>query len=82
MSRVAGHCGSKEVRELNIGVAVFLIALGAILKYAVTGGVAGISLATVGLILMIAGAIELATSILRRWANGADSERVSPRRAA
>ncbi len=70
------------MRELNFGVAVFLIALGAILKYAVTASVAGISLATVGLILMIGGAIELATSILRRWVYGADSERVSPRRAA
>lgn len=40
---------------MTIGASIFLIAIGAILKFAVTASVAGISLATVGLILMLAG---------------------------
>lgn len=49
---------------MNIGAAVFLIALGAILRYAVTASVAGISLATVGLILMIAGVAGLVVAVI------------------
>lgn len=44
---------------MTIGVSIFLIALGAILRWAVTASVAGISLATAGLILMIAGVLGL-----------------------
>jgi hypothetical protein len=44
---------------MTIGASIFLIALGAILKYAVTATVAGIEIQTVGLILMIAGAVGL-----------------------
>ncbi len=49
---------------MTIGAAVFLIALGAILKFAVTASVAGVSLATIGVILMIAGFIGLIASIV------------------
>jgi len=72
----------KEVRTLNIGAAIFLIALGAILKYAVTASVAGVSLSTVGVILMIAGFIGLVASILMARNNARDSAGVPPRRAA
>lgn len=44
---------------MTIGSSIFLIALGAILRYAVTASVAGVDLQVVGLILMIAGAIGL-----------------------
>jgi hypothetical protein len=44
---------------MTIGSSIFLIALGAILKYAVTATVAGVEIQTVGLILMIAGVIGL-----------------------
>ncbi len=44
---------------MTIGSSIFLIAVGAILKYAVTATVAGIEIQTIGLILMIAGAIGL-----------------------
>ena len=44
---------------MTIGASIFLIAVGAILKYAVTATVAGVDIQTVGLILMIAGAIGL-----------------------
>ena len=49
---------------MGIGTSIFLIALGAILKYAVTASVSGIELATVGVILMVVGAIGLAISLL------------------
>jgi Domain of unknown function (DUF6458) len=44
---------------MTIGSSIFLIALGAILRYAVTASVAGIDIQVVGLILMIAGVIGL-----------------------
>jgi hypothetical protein len=44
---------------MTIGASIFLIALGAILKYAVDVTVSGIEIQTIGLILMIAGAIGL-----------------------
>ncbi|MBW3608526.1 MAG: hypothetical protein KY463_09250 [Actinobacteria bacterium] len=49
---------------MGIGTSIFLIALGAILKFAVTATVSGIELATVGVILMIVGAIGLAVSLM------------------
>ena len=48
---------------MSIGAAVFLIALGAILKFAVTASVAGVKLEVVGLILMVVGAIGLLVSL-------------------
>lgn len=44
---------------MTIGASIFLIAIGAILKYAVTATVAGIDIQVVGIILMVAGAIGL-----------------------
>ena len=44
---------------MTIGASIFLIAVGAILKFAVTATVAGIDIQVVGVILMIAGAIGL-----------------------
>jgi uncharacterized protein involved in exopolysaccharide biosynthesis len=41
-----------------------LIAVGAILRYAVTASVPGISITTIGLILMIAGAAGVLLSVL------------------
>jgi hypothetical protein len=48
---------------MGIGTSIFLIAVGAILKFAVTASVSGIKLATVGVILMIVGAIGLLISL-------------------
>ena len=48
---------------MTFGTALFLIAVGAILRYAVTASVSGVSLATVGLILMIAGGAGLVISL-------------------
>ena len=44
---------------MTIGTSLFLIAVGAILKYAVTATVAGIDVHTAGLILMIVGVVGL-----------------------
>jgi Zn-dependent membrane protease YugP len=48
---------------MGIGMAIFLIAAGAILRYAVTVTVSGVELQTVGLILMIVGVIGLVISL-------------------
>ena len=49
---------------MPLGTSIFLIAVGAILRYAVTATVSGISLHTVGLILMIVGIAGLVLSLL------------------
>jgi hypothetical protein len=49
---------------VTLGTSIFLIAAGAILRYAVTATVSGVSLTTVGLILMIVGAAGLVVSVL------------------
>ena len=51
---------------MGIGTSIFLIAVGAILKFAVTATVAGLELATVGTILIVVGIIGLLVSML--WA--------------
>jgi Domain of unknown function (DUF6458) len=50
-------------RAMTIGISIFLIAVGAILRYAVTVSIEGIELDTVGLILMIAGIIGLVIAL-------------------
>jgi Domain of unknown function (DUF6458) len=54
----------KEALDVGIGTSIFLIAVGAILKYAVTASVSGVDLDVVGVILMVVGAIGLLLSIL------------------
>jgi len=49
---------------MGIGVSIFLLALGAILAFAVDFQASGIDINTVGVILMVVGAIGLATSFL------------------
>jgi hypothetical protein len=49
---------------MGLGTSIFLIAAGAILRYAVTTSVSGIDLTVVGLILMIVGAIGLVLSVI------------------
>jgi hypothetical protein len=48
---------------MTIGTSLFLIAVGAILRYAVDATVAGIDIQAAGLILMIIGAIGLAIGL-------------------
>jgi hypothetical protein len=49
---------------MGIGTSIFLIALGAILRFAVTASVSGIEIATVGTILLVVGIIGLLISLL------------------
>jgi uncharacterized membrane protein YeiB len=48
---------------MGIGTSLLLIAVGAILRFAVTDSVSGVSLATVGLILLIVGIVGLVISL-------------------
>ncbi len=48
---------------MGIGSSLFLLAVGAILKFAVTDTIAGIELATVGVILMAVGILGLLISL-------------------
>ena len=49
---------------MGIGTSIFLIAVGAILRYAVTGRAEGVDLDVVGLILMIVGVAGLVLTFL------------------
>jgi hypothetical protein len=49
---------------MSIGASIALIAVGAILRFAVDASIEGIEIATVGLILMIAGIIGLVISLI------------------
>jgi hypothetical protein len=49
---------------MGIGVSIFLIALGAILAFAVTAEVSGLDISTVGWILMIVGGLGLIISLI------------------
>ena len=48
---------------MEIGTSLFLIAIGAILYFAVNATISGLSIATVGIILMIVGIIGLLISL-------------------
>lgn len=48
---------------MGIGASIFLIAVGAILAFAVNASVQGLDLAVVGYILMIAGVLGLALTL-------------------
>ena len=52
---------------MSFAGSIFLIAVGAILRYATNVHVKGVSLDTVGLILMIAGAAALVLSLLQEF---------------
>jgi hypothetical protein len=66
-----------------LGTSIFLIAVGAILRYAVTATVSGISITTVGLILIIVGIVGLVLSLVYMiaWAprRGVPADRVIER---
>lgn len=49
---------------MALGTSLFLIAVGAILRYAVSDSLEGIDIPTIGLILMIVGIVGLALSLL------------------
>jgi hypothetical protein len=64
---------------MGIGVSIILIAVGAILTWAVNASVSGLELQTIGVILMVVGAIGLLMSLIfwSSWGGfgGRDRER-------
>jgi hypothetical protein len=60
---------------MGIGTSIFLIALGAILRYAVDVTVEGIEIDTVGLILIVVGAIGLVISLAIVFLGNGDPRR-------
>lgn len=48
---------------MGIGTSIFLIAIGAILYWAVNADISGLEISTIGLILMIVGIVGLLISI-------------------
>jgi hypothetical protein len=49
---------------VGLGVSLFLIAVGAILTWAVNASVSGLELQTIGVILMVVGALGLVLSMI------------------
>ena len=49
---------------MSIGTSIFLIAVGAIMRYALTFHVSGVSRPTIGLILIVAGIVGLVMSLI------------------
>jgi len=67
---------------MGIGVSVFLLALGAILAFAVDYEVSGLDISVIGVILMVSGAIGLLLTMLvfgRRDRGGVAEDRVVTR---
>jgi hypothetical protein len=64
LGRVSALCGEGNGVVTTSFRSIALIAVGAILVFAVTANVAGVSVSAIGLIAMIVGAIGLAVSIL------------------
>jgi hypothetical protein len=66
---------------VTFAAAIFLIAAGAILRYALTINVSGISIDTVGLILMIAGFAGLILAFVQEliWTDRAGRRSDDPR---
>ena len=52
---------------MGIGAGIFLVAVGAILRYATNIHVQGVSIDTVGLILMIAGAVIFVIALFQEF---------------
>jgi hypothetical protein len=62
---------------MTVGASLFLIAVGAILRYAVTAHVSGINLDTAGLVLIIVGVVGLVIGLFLMF-SGRDRTTVPP----
>ena len=60
---------------MGIGTSIFLIAVGAILRYAVNVTVEGVEIDTVGLILIIVGIVGLVISVAMLFLGNGDRPR-------
>ncbi|MEA2479669.1 MAG: hypothetical protein QOJ07_1591 [Thermoleophilaceae bacterium] len=68
------------LQRVTIGTSILLIAIGAILKYAVTANVSGVDIQTVGVILMLVGILGLILSLLYTfmWSDAARRRSAGP----
>jgi hypothetical protein len=64
---------------MGIGTSIFLIAVGAILYFAVNADVSGLEISTVGLILMICGVLGLLITLFLLRGGGHRGERTVAR---
>lgn len=64
---------------MTVASSIFLIAVGAILRYAVTGSISGFDIATAGLILMIAGAVGLIIGLFMMTTGGSPRDEYGDR---
>ena len=62
---------------MTVGLSLMLIAVGAILRYAITVHISGVDIPTVGLILMVVGVLGLVLSVMYMFA-GSDRRREIP----
>jgi hypothetical protein len=71
----------QEVDDMGIGVSLLLLAIGAILTFAVEVTTEGFNLNTIGIILMVVGGIGLLFSMFfwGSWGPGAREDRVVTR---
>ena len=58
-----GHGRLGTLLPMGIGTSIFLIAVGAILYWAVDASISGLEITTIGLILMICGVVGLVISL-------------------
>ena len=61
---------------MGIGTSIFLIAVGAILRWGVDDAINGVRLDTIGLILLLVGVLGLIISLF--WANMFTRDRTAP----
>jgi Domain of unknown function (DUF6458) len=66
--RKTGRDTAYEGGEVGLGISIFLIAVGAILVWAVNASVSGLELDTIGVILMVVGILGLVLSMIF-WAS-------------
>jgi len=65
---------------MTIGAAIFITAIGAILRFAITGDISGVDIHTVGTILIVAGIVGLLIGIALEFsARGRTVDRVVER---
>ena len=67
--------GRGNASYMTVGGSIFLVAVGAILRYAVTDSISGVDLATIGLILMIAGIVGLVIGLFMYTTSRRDAYR-------
>jgi hypothetical protein len=57
------HARQGDAQSMGIGTSLFLIAVGAILYFAVNADIQGLEISTIGIILMVVGVIGLLISL-------------------